>query len=187
MSDPNPPQYGQQPSGQQPHGQQPYGQQPGQQQPYGQQPYGQQQYGQPYQQPPQKKRKIWPWVLGGVILVFILIIGGCMALVGTAANEVDKAVNSEVTVTYRVTGEGTASVTWTDQNFNTAQESNAQLPWEKEVKVSGLGKIASLTVTNNESDSARSTCEILVGGQVKYTQTATGPFASASCSGSVGD
>lgn len=154
------------------------------QQPYGQQPYGQQPY--PYPpQPPQKKRKIWPWILGGVILVFVLIIGGCVALVGTAANEVDKQSKKEVEVTYRVSGTGTASITWTDKDFNIAQATNVTLPWEKKVTVTGFAKAASLTVTNNESDTASTKCEIIVGDQVKYTQTATGPYASATCTGSV--
>ncbi|MCF8607386.1 MmpS family protein [Gordonia sp. HY442] len=90
-----------------------------------------------------------------------------------------------MTVTYRVTGTGSASITWTDKDFNMAQETDASLPWEKEVVVTGFAKSASLTVTNDQTDGASSKCEIVVDGQVKYTQTASGPFASASCSGMV--
>ena len=159
----------------------PQGQYP--QQPYSQQPYGGQY---PPQTPPAKKRKKWPWILGGIILLFVAMFGGCMALIGGAANEIDKEINREVTVTYRVTGNGTGSITWTDKDFNMAQETDATLPWEKQVVVSGLGKTASLTVTNSSDDGTESTCEIIVDGQVKFTQTAKGPFASAHCSGSVG-
>lgn len=164
----------------------PQGQYP--QQPYGQQPYGQQLYGGQYppQMPPARKRKKWPWILGGIILLFVAMVGGCVALIGGAANEIDKEMNREVVVTYRVTGTGTGSITWTDKDFNMAQETDAPLPWEKQVTVSGFGKIASLTVTNSSDDGATSTCEIVVDGEVKYTQTAKGPFASANCSGSVG-
>ncbi|HMS75939.1 MmpS family transport accessory protein [Gordonia sp. (in: high G+C Gram-positive bacteria)] len=164
----------------------PQGQYP--QQPYGQQPYGQQPYGGQYppQMPPARKRKKWPWILGGIILLFVAMVGGCVALIGGAANEIDKEMNREVIVTYRVTGTGTGSITWTDKDFNMAQETDAPLPWEKQVTVSGFGKIASLTVTNSSDDGATSTCEIVVDGEVKYTQTAKGPFASANCSGSVG-
>ena len=159
----------------------PQGQYP--QQPYGQQPYGGQY---PPQMPPARKRKKWPWILGGIILLFVAMVGGCVALIGGAANEIDKEMNREVIVTYRVTGTGTGSITWTDKDFNMAQETDAPLPWEKQVTVSGFGKIASLTVTNSSDDGATSTCEIVVDGEVKYTQTAKGPFASANCSGSVG-
>jgi len=89
-NDPNQPQqnpFGQQPP---PYGQPPYGQP--QQQPYGQpqQPqYGQpaQQYGTPQygippiptygppQQPPKKRRR-WPWIVLGIVVVLVLVCGG---------------------------------------------------------------------------------------------------------------
>lgn len=99
------------PPGQQPYApQQPYGapygqapQQPQPQQPYGygqtpQQPYGQQPYGAapqpPYPgypaQPPypvapeQPKKKVWPWVLGGCLVAFVLFVGGLVGCVSCA-------------------------------------------------------------------------------------------------------
>jgi hypothetical protein len=36
--------------------------------------------------PPQKKRKVWPWVLGGVIGVFILLFGGCVAILASVGD-----------------------------------------------------------------------------------------------------
>lgn len=154
-------------------------QQPNAQQPFGQQPNP---YNQPYVQPP-KKRKKWPWIVGGLIVVFIAIAGGCAAMVGGVANEIDKASNSTAEVTYRVTGEGTASVTYSDQNFNIAQDTAAALPWEKAVTLTGFGKIASLTASNSfDADaSAKITCSILVNNVVKNTQTSKGPGAMADC------
>ncbi|GAA3968010.1 MmpS family transport accessory protein [Gordonia caeni] len=154
---------------------------PGPQQPYPAGPPPQ------YQAP--KKKKVWPWILGGVILIFILFIGGCMALFGGVANEIDKESKRTVEVTYRVTGDGgPVSVTYSDANFNISQDTEVPLPWEKEVTIDGLGKTASLTATNNFQAATGSTvtCEILVDGAVKYTNTASGPAASASCSGDVG-
>lgn len=83
----------QQPQPQQPYygaPQPPYGQAP--QQPYGQQPYGaapQPPYGYPVQPPypaapAQPKKKVWPWVLTGCLLVFLLGIGGCVGCVSCA-------------------------------------------------------------------------------------------------------
>ena len=43
-----------------------------------------------YPQPPRKK-KVWPWALGAILAVFLLMFGGCVALIGGAANEVAKA------------------------------------------------------------------------------------------------
>ncbi|MGV9414774.1 DUF4352 domain-containing protein [Nocardia sp. NPDC003693] len=42
-----------------------------------------------YPQPP-KKRRVWPWVLGGFFLCILVLFGGCTLLIGSAANEVAK-------------------------------------------------------------------------------------------------
>ncbi|WP_084638251.1 MmpS family transport accessory protein [Gordonia shandongensis] len=136
---------------------------------------------QPYQPP--KKRKKWPWIVGIIVVVFIAIIGGCAAFVGGVANEIDKESKSTVDVTYRVTGDGTAgSIVYSDANFNSAQDTEASLPWEKKVTLTGFGKVASLTASNSFDGNGKITCEILVDGTVKNSQTANGPGASASCS-----
>ncbi|MEV0548361.1 MmpS family transport accessory protein [Nocardia salmonicida] len=196
--------YGQQPYGQQPYGQQPYGQQPYGQQPYGQQPYGQQPYGQPqgwnqqggppYQQggypqggyPPPKKRKVWPWVLGGVLLVFLVGLGSCIAIVATTVNEVDNEINRAVNVTYQVDGTGQASsITYSGRNMDIAQDTDAALPWTKEVSIDGIFKTVTLTASA-DADGGDVTCRILVGGEVLAEQTASGPYASVSCTGDAG-
>ncbi|MEV0684572.1 DUF4352 domain-containing protein [Nocardia sp. NPDC050378] len=46
---------------------------------------------QPYYPQPPKKRKVWPWVLGGFLLAVLALFGGCVALIGGAANEVAKS------------------------------------------------------------------------------------------------
>ncbi|MFE6864492.1 DUF4352 domain-containing protein [Nocardia sp. NPDC057668] len=43
----------------------------------------------PHPQPP-KKRRVWPWVLGGFFLCILVLFGGCTLLIGSAANEVAK-------------------------------------------------------------------------------------------------
>jgi len=48
-----------------------------------------------YQQPPQKKSHTLRNILLGVVLLFVLIVGGCVALIGGAVNEVDKAIQEE--------------------------------------------------------------------------------------------
>ncbi|MGW5311995.1 MmpS family transport accessory protein [Nocardia thailandica] len=137
-----------------------------------------------YPQPPGKK-KVWPWVLGGVALVFVLIVGGCVAVVGVAANEIDKEANREVTVSYEVTGTGTGSVFFSGRNFDVAQETDVTLPWSKTVTMDGLVKIVSLTATGGEEDGEIG-CRITVGGKVIAEQTANGPYASANCTGDAG-
>lgn len=50
-----------------------------------------------YPYPPQKKRRVWPWVLGGFLACIFLLFGGCALLIGSAAHEVAKQ-ESERTV-----------------------------------------------------------------------------------------
>ncbi|MET8776184.1 DUF4352 domain-containing protein [Nocardia sp. NPDC004654] len=42
-----------------------------------------------YLQPPRKK--VWPWMLGAILAVILLVFGGCVALIGGVANEVAKS------------------------------------------------------------------------------------------------
>lgn len=48
----------------------------------------------PAPQPEKKKHTVRNIILG-LILLFVLFIGGCMALIGGAANEVDKAIKED--------------------------------------------------------------------------------------------
>ncbi len=138
-----------------------------------------------YQETP-KKRKKWPWVLGGIVLFFVLLLGGCMALVGGAVNSVDKEAKREVAVTYQVEGTGpSSSITYAGKDFNMAQETSAALPWSKQVTIDGLGKLVSLSATNDDQG-GDITCRILVGDKVISEQKSSGPYASAHCSGDAG-
>ncbi|WP_227983226.1 MmpS family transport accessory protein [Nocardia spumae] len=139
-----------------------------------------------YYPAPPKKRKKWPWVLGGIVLFFVLLMGSCMALVGGAVNSVDKESKREVTVTYQVEGTGPdSSITYSGRDFNIAQENGATLPWSKQVTIDGLGKTVSLSATNDEKG-GDVTCRILLGDKVISEQKSSGPFASASCTGDAG-
>ncbi|MFE3194328.1 DUF4352 domain-containing protein [Nocardia sp. NPDC059240] len=55
------------------------------------------QYPQPGYYPPPKKRKVWPWVLGGFLTAILLLFGGCAALFGSAAHEIAKQENKRTT------------------------------------------------------------------------------------------
>ena len=75
-----------------------WGQQP-QQPAWGQQPQ-QPGWGQPgqggYAAPPQKKtkKKVWPWVLGGIFLFLLLAFGGCALLISKGVNAVTAPVDA---------------------------------------------------------------------------------------------
>ncbi|MGV0868744.1 MmpS family transport accessory protein [Corynebacterium kalidii] len=162
----------------------------GQQQPQQGQPNHNQMPPQGYIQAPQKK----PWYKRAIIMVpltlialVILFAGGCMALVGTAVNEVDKDMNAEHTITYQISGDTTdANVTYSVGESNTTQENGVASGWSKEVTVTGFWG-ASLIATNSMNGGGTITCQILVNGDVINENTATGDYASASCSASSTD
>ena len=136
-----------------------------------------------YQRPP-KKRRVWPWILGGTFIAMLLGIGGCVALVGVMATGIDNESKREVTVTYEVTGTGDAvAITYSGRDFNIAQDTGVSLPWSKDVVIDGLGKTVTLTGTRG-GDDGTVTCRISANGKVVSEQTSTGPFASAVCNGS---
>jgi len=146
--------------------------------------YPQQSAQQPAQAP--RKRRVWPWVLLGVFVVIIAMFVGCAALFGSAVSSVDKQMNTPVQVAYDVTGTAkTAHITysvWQNGNSSMAQESDATLPWHKSVTSSGFAKGGDLTVTLDEKGGSV-TCTVTIPGRAPITSTASGPFATASCTG----
>ncbi|MGI5219656.1 MmpS family transport accessory protein [Nocardia sp. CA-290969] len=137
-------------------------------------------------QPPRQTSR-WPWIVAGVALVFVLLVGGCVAAYAMLVNEADEQVEGDITVTYRVDGTAPASsVTYLGPDLGMARETGVAVPWSKDVTIQGWGKIVSLTA-NNGPDGGDITCRILVGGKVMSEQTSSGPYASASCSGDAGE
>jgi len=104
---------------------------------------------QPYQPPvpaPPKKRRTWPWVVGGVVVLLVIIGVANRGNTGendqpggvAAGNEVAEAQQpAEHVVVYRVGGSGSASsITYTTDGMTTTnQESAVPLPWEKTIKL----------------------------------------------------
>lgn len=149
-------------------GHNPYGQQqPG---PYRQQPQPQQ-YGQQWapQQPSQgfgfapqngrpqhptnapvslrpKKRKKWPWIVGALVLLPILMIGGCMAMLGGAVSAVDSA---------RQGGTANLGETLTYQSGLTLSAS-VPAPWKSDnqfdIAAGEQGYESTVTITNGTKD-----------------------------------
>ncbi|MFF2084752.1 MmpS family transport accessory protein [Nocardia sp. NPDC058176] len=120
-------------------------------------------------------------------MLILVFFAACIALFGTVANEIDKEVNRQVRVTYQVDGTGQASsITYSGSNLDIAQDTDVTLPWTKDVTVEGFIKSVTLTVSAG-SEGGQITCRILADDKVIAEQTASGPFASATCSGDAGN
>ncbi|MGW4123606.1 MmpS family transport accessory protein [Nocardia sp. NPDC004711] len=158
----------------------------------------QQPYGQPQYAPPPKKRKVWPWVVLGLV---VLLFGGCFAAVGTASKKVSQAVDAATTsiqsaanapaplggkgktktVLYEVTSpSGSAnSITYFGSDNGQQQETQADLPWSKQVVNDSTFAIVGVTAQNGGTGDI--TCRITVDGTVKTEQTSKGKYAVVSC------
>jgi hypothetical protein len=125
-------------------------------------------------------------VAGIVLSVIGLVI--CIlwvAAFGKAADDMKKESDRVVTVHYEVAGDAknvTISYTTFGDGADTSQETAAVLPWTKDVQTTGFAKGGSLTVSAGP-DGGMVTCKVVVGGKEAKTGTASGPFATASCSG----
>lgn len=135
--------------------------------------------GYPPQQAPRKRKK-WPWVLLGV---FVLLIGGCVAIVAGTANSVSNDINKSKTVVYHVTGTAkdvnVSFTTWNNGNSSTSQE-DVTLPWSQQETSSGLFSGGFLIVTVG-SGGGTATCSVTVNNGTPMTATANGALTSANC------
>lgn len=119
-----------------------------------------------------------------VIGVLALVgIGGCVAVVGSVGNEIDKQANTEHTVVYKVIGRKTAAadLTYTtDSATTTEQVQSARLPWTKTLRVKG--NVATYQVmAQNTAPGGSVLCSIAVDGKEVKTAAGVGQGAIASC------
>ena len=142
-----------------------------------------------YVQAPKRPWYQRPGCLIPLILVILVILGmaSCTAMMSKTVSEVDKSLNEEKTVVYRVGGDAQdIRVTYTAGSSQSASDSGVTSGWEKEVKVKGIFG-AYMSVTSGVNDSGTVSCQILVDGQVVAENSASGQFASASCNADISD
>jgi hypothetical protein len=132
-------------------------------------------------QHPVRKRRKWPWV---VLVVLVLVVGGCLAAVGLVVSEVSDEVDR--TVTYEVTGDArdvtvSLSVQGTgDLRTEQELEQVTGLPWRREIETSGQ-EVSSTLVVKVGADGGKATCRVRVDDGPVRTDTASGPHSTATC------
>ncbi|WP_433733525.1 MmpS family transport accessory protein [Nocardia sp. CA-129566] len=185
------------------------------------QPYNPQQPQPPYGQPPQppygqyprppKKRKVWPWVLLGV---FLLMFGGCVAIIGTAGHEASKAIDAAASsIQSAADTPGASATSIPPLSAKPPTGKGKTVVYEIVSDSDGLNNVTyfddnsaiqqessptapwSKTVINNstyaviglgaQTKGASVTCRIIVDGKVKDEKTATGKYAVVNCSGTI--
>ncbi|NUT51868.1 MAG: DUF4190 domain-containing protein [Saccharothrix sp.] len=119
------------------------------------------------------------------IVVSALGLAVCIAWIfvfNSAVDEIQEEVNRVAKVDYEVTGDAANVEIVYGEVLDPKNETAPALPWTKQVENKGVYKGGTLTATADENGGTV-TCEITVDGAVVSTDTATGPFATASCVG----
>jgi hypothetical protein len=90
---------------------------------------------------------------------------------------------ASASVTYEVTGEGTADLTYQAQDASgkAVTVHGAALPWRKTVRVP-LGRAPVVTVAL-DAEGGRASCQLAVRGKHVQTSTAYGTYGRATCQG----
>jgi hypothetical protein len=118
-----------------------------------------------------------------VLLVLVLLVaGGCAAVIAGVSHEVSKAVKVEYAVTGDARNVTIAYSVWNDDGISTRSEVVKTLPWRKILKTKGFVKGGSLLISLSGSGGT-ATCSVTVDNDTPKTSTASGPSAAATCSG----
>ncbi|MEU7475817.1 MmpS family transport accessory protein [Lentzea sp. NPDC042327] len=173
-----------------------------QQMPPGQPPqYAPPQYG----PPPKKKAKKWPWVIGGVVALFVIIglaNGGKTPAPTNSANPTvmteQPAVPAPVqqpapaakrTVIYEITGAGQASsITYTTDGLtSTQQEGDVNLPWSKTIELPAGEALQMVSmIAQAGQGTPEIAAKITVDGKVVKEGKSTGQYAVVSINENIG-
>ncbi|MFI5775854.1 MmpS family transport accessory protein [Nocardia sp. NPDC051570] len=105
-----------------------------------------------------------------------------VAVAGPADRPHDQAVNVDLgdqTVTYEVTAQGGAAgqIVYLDDRSN-PQRISESLPWSRQIRTGGRPIPAGVVA---QSEEGALTCRILVDGQEKARDSASGPRAAVGC------
>ncbi len=127
------------------------------------------------QQPARTGRRGW-W--------FVFIPGGVVVAVLAAFGIHGAGSQGSSNVLLAATGNGAASSITVDVNNNETQFTNQSLPWSEAVSSNGQYGVVIAIQDGSGDPNAVTTCTITINGQQVANQTATGPYAIASCSAS---
>ena len=151
-----------------------------------------------YIEKPRKKK--WPWILGIIAALLLLILGGCAALIGGASKSVNDAVSEAATssaathdgqpaeteksdtrtIELKATATGTGNVLHGAAGSTNTEQFEGE--WSKTINDVPNKDGYVLTVTGDIMDpNSKVTCQVLVDGKVEKEATGTGSGGGASC------
>lgn len=124
-------------------------------------------------------------VLAGIgVVLCVAGIAFTLAAQSAAGEEFDREFSGTQLLTYQAeSSTGTVDVTYASAGGSTASETGRPSPWTRDVQADDFGFFSvSLPFDSGDSGAGSMTCRILKDAQVVAEQTATGEYASVSCS-----
>ncbi|GBF17567.1 hypothetical protein Br6_04974 [Rhodococcus sp. Br-6] len=130
----------------------------------------------------------WPWILASFVIVIGLLVAACVAVIASAKNNLAAQdigeVTYEVSFDHPVQGgvlTTNIAVAYTDTDGHITQAAARTVPWRVTATPPSATR-AAVTATNDATNQTI-VCTIRAGDTVLATHTATGPHASATCTG----
>jgi hypothetical protein len=120
---------------------------------------------------PTKRR--WPWIVGGIIAAVVLVVVVGTAVIFTVARDDQPHA---VTVTYEVTGTGSAEITYHGSDGGFTGPSTETLPWRKQVTMGGEHSFVEVSVERAKSSDEPLRCRITADGKVIKEDESVGAF-----------
>ncbi|MEU4494860.1 hypothetical protein AB0F96_15775 [Streptomyces sp. NPDC023998] len=117
-----------------------------------------------------------------LLVLVLLLAGGCVAIIAGISREVSKTVNVEYAITGTARDVTVAYSVWNDDGLSSRSETVKTLPWRKTLKTKGFTKGGSLLISLSGSGGT-ATCSVAVDNGSPKTATASGPSAAATCGG----
>ncbi len=124
-----------------------------------------------------------------VVLVAAVLLLACAGLVGygllDTEEEPEKPSTPTAAVTYEVTGDGTAEISFLGRNEDGTATvvRDAELPWKRTVRVP-LGMAPTVAIVLGENG-GQASCTLAVRGKHVQRATAMGAFGRATCAGAL--
>lgn len=123
--------------------------------------------------PPAKRR--WPWIVGAIVAVIVLIVGGVSATVAVVGGQAER----ETTVIYEITGPpGSVDVEYWIEPGGAAMLEDVPLPWRTEVILKGDNPYASLSASRSEASNVALQCRISVEGETVFEEQSISRFVT---------
>ena len=124
-----------------------------------------------------------------VVLIAAVLLLACAGLVGygllDTEEEPEKPSTPTAAVTYEVTGDGTAEISFLGRNEDGTATvvRDAELPWKRTVQVP-LGTAPTVAIVLGEKG-GQASCTLAVRGKHVQRATAMGAFGRATCAGAL--